>query len=539
MRALLASMRPYARGRRAVADGARDALGGFRHQRSPLHLHAVGRRGERQRRDQRAVVVADPGGDAAHAELGFLVVGGPALALDALELLLEQRHARQRVAGVRGKPGALGVVAQPREAFLEQEQLARRGDVQRRARADHVHHAHRRAARRGALHVHDLVAVAHREVGGLAGLRVQLAHHRQRELAHADARLHQVAELEQAHAEAVAAGLHAVDDAVGGHRGEDAVRGRGMQPGVLRDLLQAERLGMLREHVEQAHHAVDDLDRALLLVVGRHRKAILQRVESAAMPVVTCIEDLREMAKKRVARAVFEYVDCGSYTQATLRANRADLESLALRQRVGIDVDRRSTRTTMIGEPVAMPVALAPVGLTGLNWADGEILAARAAHKFGVPFTLSTMSICSIEDVADAVRKPFWFQLYVMRERGFAASLIERARAANCSALVMTLDLQIQGQRHRDLINGLTVPPRLTAATLWDVARKPGWVFNVLTGKRKSFGNLEGRIPDAKSLTTLGQWIAGQFDPTLSWQDVEWVKKLWGGKLVLKGILDP
>ena len=256
------------------------------------------------------------------------------------------------------------------------------------------------------------------------------------------------------------------------------------------------------------------------------------------MPVVTCIEDLREMAKKRVARAVFEYVDCGSYTQCTLRANRADLESLALRQRVGIDVDRRSTRATMIGEPVAMPVALAPVGLTGLNWADGEILACRAAHKFGVPFTLSTMSICSIEDVADAVRKPFWFQLYVMRDRGFAASLIERARAASCSALVMTLDLQIQGQRHRDLINGLTVPPRLTAATLWDVARKPGWVFNVLTGKRKSFGNLEGRIPDAKSLSTLGQWVAGQFDPTLSWKDVEWVKKLWGGKLVLKGILD-
>jgi L-lactate dehydrogenase (cytochrome) len=256
------------------------------------------------------------------------------------------------------------------------------------------------------------------------------------------------------------------------------------------------------------------------------------------MPVVTCIEDLRAMAKKRVARAVFEYVDCGSYTQATLRANRADLESLALRQRVGIDVDRRSTRSTMVGEPVAMPVALAPVGLTGLNWADGEILACRAAHKFGVPFTLSTMSICSIEDVADAVRKPFWFQLYVMRDRGFAASLIERAKAANCSALVMTLDLQIQGQRHRDLINGLTVPPRLTAATVWDVVRKPGWVFNVLTGKRKSFGNLEGRIPDAKSLTTLGQWIAGQFDPTLSWKDVEWVKKLWGGKLVLKGILD-
>jgi L-lactate dehydrogenase (cytochrome) len=256
------------------------------------------------------------------------------------------------------------------------------------------------------------------------------------------------------------------------------------------------------------------------------------------MPVVTCIEDLRELAKKRVARAIFEYVDCGSYSECTLRANRADLESLALRQRVGIDVDRRSTRATMAGEEVAMPVALAPVGLTGLNWADGEILAARAAHKFGVPFTLSTMSICSIEDVADALRKPFWFQLYVMRDRGFAASLIERARAAKCSALVLTLDLQIQGQRHRDLKNGLAVPPKLTLGTAFDILRKPGWALNVLRGKRKSFGNLEGRIPDAKSLTTLSQWIAGQFDPTLSWKDVEWVQKLWGGKLVLKGILD-
>jgi len=256
------------------------------------------------------------------------------------------------------------------------------------------------------------------------------------------------------------------------------------------------------------------------------------------MAVVTCIEDLREMARKRVARAVFEYVDRGSYAESTLRANRVDLESLALRQRVGIDVDRRSTRATMLGEEVAMPVALAPVGLTGLNWADGEILAARAAQRFGVPFTLSTMSICSIEDVAGAVDKPFWFQLYVMRDRGFAASLIERAKAARCSALVLTLDLQIQGQRHRDLKNGLAVPPRLTAATFLDVLRKPGWALNVLRGKRKSFGNLEGRIPDAKNLTTLSQWIAGQFDPTLSWKDVEWVRKLWGGKLVLKGILD-
>jgi L-lactate dehydrogenase (cytochrome) len=256
------------------------------------------------------------------------------------------------------------------------------------------------------------------------------------------------------------------------------------------------------------------------------------------MTVVTCIDDLREMAKKRVARAIFDYVDRGSYAEGTLRANRADLESLALRQRVGVDVDQRSTRTTMAGHEVTMPVALAPVGLTGLNWADGEILAARAAHRFGVPYTLSTMSICSIEDVAGGTQKPFWFQLYVMRDRGFARSLIERAKAAKCSALVLTLDLQIQGQRHRDLKNGLAVPPRLTLKTLLDVMTKPSWAFNILKSKRKSFGNLEGRIPDAKSLTTLSQWIAGQFDPTLSWKDVEWVKNLWGGKLVLKGILD-
>ena len=256
------------------------------------------------------------------------------------------------------------------------------------------------------------------------------------------------------------------------------------------------------------------------------------------MPVVTCIEDLRELSKKRVARAIFDYVDRGSYSEATLRANRADLESLALRQRVGIDVGRRSLRTTMLGREVRMPVALAPVGLTGLNWADGEILAARAAERFGVPYTLSTMSICSIEDVAGGVTQPFWFQLYVMRDRGFAASLIERAKAARCSALVLTLDLQIQGQRHRDLKNGLAVPPKLTLGTALDIMMKPAWALNVLRGRRKSFGNLEGRIPDANSLTTLSQWIAGQFDPTLSWKDVEWVKKLWGGKLVLKGILD-
>ena len=256
------------------------------------------------------------------------------------------------------------------------------------------------------------------------------------------------------------------------------------------------------------------------------------------MPAITSIEDLRRMARRRVARAIFDYVDRGSYDESTLRANAADLDSLKFRQRVAIDVDRRSTRTTMVGQEATMPVAIAPGGLSGLNWADGEMLGARAAEKFGVPFTLSTMSICSIEDVAEAVTKPFWFQLYVMRDRGFAQSLIERAKAARCSALVLTLDLQIQGQRHMDIKNGLAVPPKLTLGTMLDILGKPAWALNVLSGRRKSFGNLEGRIPDAKSLTTLSQWIAGQFDPTLSWKDVEWVKNLWGGKLILKGILD-
>jgi len=256
------------------------------------------------------------------------------------------------------------------------------------------------------------------------------------------------------------------------------------------------------------------------------------------MPVVTCIEDLRQMAKKRVARAVFEYVDRGAYDEATLRANKADLEALKFRQRVGIDVEHRSTRSSMLGQEVAIPVAIAPVGLTGLNWADGEMLGARAAEKFGIPFTLSTMSICSIEDVAAAVAKPFWFQLYVFRDRGFAASLIDRAKAAKCSALVLTLDLQIQGQRHRDLKNGLVVPPRLTLGSFFDILGKPSWALNVLRGRRRSFGNLQGQIKGADNVLTLAQWIAGQFDPTLSWNDVAWVKERWGGKLVLKGILD-
>ena len=256
------------------------------------------------------------------------------------------------------------------------------------------------------------------------------------------------------------------------------------------------------------------------------------------MPVVTNIEDLRQLAKKRVAKAIFEYVDRGSYDEATLQANKNDLDALKFRQRVAINVDRRSTRSSMLGQEVAMPVAIAPVGLTGLNWADGEILGARAAEKFGIPFTLSTMSICSIEDVAGAVARPFWFQLYVFRDRGFAASLIDRAKAAKCSALVLTLDLQIQGQRHRDLKNGLAVPPKLTLANFFDALCKPSWTFNVLQSKRKSFGNLEGQIKGADTLTTLSQWIAGQFDPTFSWNDVAWVKQRWGGKLILKGILD-
>jgi len=256
------------------------------------------------------------------------------------------------------------------------------------------------------------------------------------------------------------------------------------------------------------------------------------------MPVVTSIEDLRRMAQKRVAKAIFDYVDRGSYEEVTLRANKDDLDALKFRQRVAIDVDKRSTRTTMLGQDVTMPVAIAPVGLTGLNWADGEILGARAAGKFGIPFTLSTMSICSIEDVAGAAGYPFWFQLYVMRDRGFAASLIDRAKAAKCPALVLTLDLQIQGQRHQDLKNGLAVPPRLTAANVFDVLCKPSWGLNILRSKRKTFGNLAGEIKGADNLLTLSQWIASQFDPTLSWNDVAWVKERWGGKLILKGILD-
>ncbi|HEU0204276.1 MAG TPA: alpha-hydroxy acid oxidase [Burkholderiaceae bacterium] len=257
------------------------------------------------------------------------------------------------------------------------------------------------------------------------------------------------------------------------------------------------------------------------------------------MEPITCIEDLRRLAQRRVPRAIFDYVDRGSYDEITLAANRADFDALRLRQRVMVDVSARSLATDILGAPVSMPLALAPTGLTGLMHGDGEILAARAAQAAGVPFCLSTMSICSIEDVRAAVDQPFWFQLYVMRDRGFSRSLIERARAAGCSALVLTLDLQIQGQRHRDIKNGLAVPPRLTLANALDMATKPAWALRVLLGKRRTFGNLADRIAGAGDLKTLSQWIAGQFDPSLQWSDLEWVRSNWGGKLILKGVLDP
>ena len=256
------------------------------------------------------------------------------------------------------------------------------------------------------------------------------------------------------------------------------------------------------------------------------------------MKNITCIDDLRRIAKRRVPRAFFEYADCGSYSEETLRANRADLEKIKLRQRVIIDVGERSLETTVLGERLALPIVLAPTGLTGMQYGDGEMLACRAAHEAGVQFTLSTMSICSIEDVASVAPKPFWFQLYVMRDRGFVRSLIERAKAAGCSALVLTADLQIQGQRHRDIKNGLTVPPQVKLANLFDIATKPAWALSVLMGKRKTFGNLEGHIPGMSGVKSLAQWIASQFDPTLSWKDVEWIRDQWGGKLIIKGILD-
>jgi L-lactate dehydrogenase (cytochrome) len=256
------------------------------------------------------------------------------------------------------------------------------------------------------------------------------------------------------------------------------------------------------------------------------------------MKTITCIEDLRDAARRKVPRAFFEYADGGSYSEETLRANRADLERIALRQRVMVDVADRSASTKILGEPVSMPLTLAPIGLCGMQHGDGEILACRAAQAAGIPFCLSTMSICSIEDVAGAVDKPFWFQLYVMKDRGFIRSLIERAAAAKCSALVLTVDLQILGQRHRDIKNGMTVPPELRLKNFFDIATKPAWALSVLRGKRKTFGNISGHIKGMESVNVLSQWISGQFDPSLSWKDIEWIAGLWPGKLILKGILD-
>ena len=256
------------------------------------------------------------------------------------------------------------------------------------------------------------------------------------------------------------------------------------------------------------------------------------------MPVITTIEDLRVLHQKRVPRMFYDYCDSGSWTEGTYRANAADFQNIKLRQRVAVNIDSRSTHTQMMGRDVAMPVALAPVGMTGMQHADGEILAARAAEKFGVPFTLSTMSICSIEDIAANTKAPFWFQLYVMRDRSFIERLIDRAKAAQCDALVLTLDLQIIGQRHKDLKNALTAPPRLTLPNLVNMATKPAWCLGMLGTKRRNFGNIFGHVDGIENMGNLMEWTGKQFDPTLNWADVAWIKKRWGGKLILKGIQD-
>ncbi len=256
------------------------------------------------------------------------------------------------------------------------------------------------------------------------------------------------------------------------------------------------------------------------------------------MTVITNIEDLRILAKKRVPHMFYDYADCGSWTESTYRANESDFQRIKLRQRVAINMEHRSTASTMVGQTVAMPVALAPVGSTGMQHADGEILAARAAEKFGVPFTLSTMSICSIEEVAAHTKAPFWFQLYVMRDRQFIERLIERAKAASCGALVLTLDLQILAQRHKDLKNGLSIPPKPTLTNWINLATKPRWCLGMLGTQRRQFGNIVGHVGGVEDMSSLSQWTASQFDPTLNWNDVEWIKKRWGGKLILKGIQD-
>ena len=256
------------------------------------------------------------------------------------------------------------------------------------------------------------------------------------------------------------------------------------------------------------------------------------------MPVITCIEDLRVLARKRVPRMFYDYADSGSWTESTYRANESDFQRIKLRQRVAVNMEDRSTAAQMVGVEVKMPVAIAPTGLTGMQHADGEILAAQAAEAFGVPFTLSTMSICSIEDVAAHTKAPFWFQLYVMRDRDFIGRLIDRAKAARCGALVLTLDLQILGQRHKDLKNGLSAPPRLTLPNLINMASKPRWCLGMLGTSRRQFGNIVGHVKGVENMGSLSEWTAKQFDPQLNWGDVEWIKKRWGGKLILKGIQD-
>lgn len=257
------------------------------------------------------------------------------------------------------------------------------------------------------------------------------------------------------------------------------------------------------------------------------------------MTVITCIEDLRTLHRKRVPRMFYDYVDSGSWGEFTYRANEQAFADIRLRQRVAVNMEDRSLATTMAGEAVSMPVALAPAGLGGMQHPDGEIHAARAAERFGVPFTLSTMSICSIEEVAAHTTRPFWFQLYVMRDRDFIGRLIDRAKAAGCPVLVVTLDLQILGQRHKDLKNGLTTPPRLTPATIFDMATKPRWCLGMLRARRRDFGNVIGHAEGADDMKSLAEWSASQLDPTLSWDDVAWIRKRWDGKLVLKGIMEP
>ena len=257
------------------------------------------------------------------------------------------------------------------------------------------------------------------------------------------------------------------------------------------------------------------------------------------MSVITTIEDLRVLAQQRVPRMFYDYADSGSWTESTYRANNSDFADIKFRQRVAVNLENRSLKTTLIGQEVAMPVALAPTGLTGMQHADGEILAAQAAEKFGVPFTLSTMSICSIEDVAANTTKPFWFQLYVMKDRGFIERLIERAKVAQCSALVLTLDLQILGQRHKDTRNGLSAPPKLTIANIANMMTKPRWCAGMLGTRRHGFGNIVGHATDVSDMSSLSSWTAQQFDLALSWKDVEWIKRCWGGKLIIKGIMDP